>query len=84
MFDNNLIGCEQAGFRPEFSTIDHVFTLHAIIEYYKCNNKRIYCAFVDYAKAFDTVDRVSLCVKMLNLGVNGKMALKFGCVRAYF
>ena len=34
MYANEKVGYEQAGFRPEFSTIDHIFTLHAIIEYY--------------------------------------------------
>ena len=53
MFYNyNLVGCEQAGFRPEFSTMDHIFTLHSIIEYYKNKNRRVYSAFVDYSKAF--------------------------------
>ena len=47
LFDNNLIGLEQAGFRPEFSTVDHIFTLHSIIEYYKSKNERVFCTFVD-------------------------------------
>ena len=34
MCKDEKLGFEQAGFRPEFSTLDHVFTLHAISEYY--------------------------------------------------
>ena len=60
MYDDNKMGLEQAGFRPDFSTMDHVFTLHCIIEYYKNKNGRVYCAFVDYSKAFDLTDRSSL------------------------
>ena len=56
-----------------FSTLDHVFTLHAIIEYYKNKKGRVYCAFVDYSKAFDRIDRASLWVKLLKNGVNGKV-----------
>ena len=73
MYANEKVGYEQAGFRPEFSTIDHIFTLHAIIVYYKSNNSRVYCAFVDYRKAFDLVERSSLWIKMLKEGVNGKI-----------
>ena len=73
MYDDAKIGCEQAGFRPEFSTIDHIFTLHAIIEYYKSKKGRVYCAFIDYSKAFDLIDRASLWLKLLNSGINGRV-----------
>ena len=35
--------------------------------------KKLYCAFVDYQKAFDTVDRASLWVKLLNTNLSGKV-----------
>ena len=73
MCKDEKLGFEQAGFRPEFSILDHVFTLHAIIEYYKNKKGRVYCAFVDYSKAFDRIDRTSLWVKLLKNGVNGKV-----------
>ena len=53
--------------------MDHICTLHAIIEYYKCKKGRVYCAFIVYSKAFDLIDRASLWVKLLNHGVNGKI-----------
>ena len=73
LYKDPIIGYEQAGFRPEFSTIDHIFTLHAIIEYYKCKKGRVYCAFVDYKKAFDLVDRSLLWMKVLKSGISGKI-----------
>ena len=73
LFDNNLIGVEQAGFRPEFSTMDHVFTLHSIIEYYKSKNGRVFCTFVDYSKAFDLINRSSLWLKLMKHGVSGRI-----------
>ena len=73
MYDNEILGYEQAGFRPEFSTMGHTFTLHSIIEYYKCKKGRVYCVFIDYSKAFDLIDRASLWVKPLKHGVNGKI-----------
>ena len=67
------IGDEQAGFRFGYSTMDHIFTLHAIINMYLGKGKRVYCAFIDYKKAFDFIDRSSLWSKMLGMGINGKI-----------
>ena len=50
----------QAGFRKGFSTLDHILTLRAIIEQGKSHGRKIYCAFVDFRKAFDTVPRAQL------------------------
>ena len=33
----------------------------------------MYCAFVDYKKAFDLIDRSSLWLKLITVGVNGKI-----------
>ena len=67
------MGDEQAGFRHGYSTMDHIFTLHAIINMYLYKGKRVYCAFIDYRKAFDFVDRSSLWCKLLGMGINGKI-----------
>ena len=70
---SNKMGLEQAGFRKGFSTLDHIFTLHSIINYYQNKNGRVYCAFIDYRKAFDFIDRSSLWIKMIQNNVNGKV-----------
>ena len=78
---NDIIGEEQAGFRAGYSTQDHIFTLHAIIESYlnQLNNiptkKRpyLYCAFIDYQKAFDLVDRQCLWTKLLACNIKGRI-----------
>ena len=67
------LGDEQAGFRHTYSTIDHIFTLHVIIEFYLKKKNRLYCAFIDYKKAFDFVDRTSLWMKMISTGINGNI-----------
>ena len=56
-----------------FSTTDAIYTLHSLIENMLNNNKRFYCAFVDMKKAFDSVYRNALWLKLFKLGVNGKM-----------
>ena len=73
-FINNigLLGEDQAGFRAGYSTTDHIFTLSCIIDIYLQNKKRVYCAFVDYKKAFDLVNR-SAWSKLISNGINGKV-----------
>lgn len=70
---NNLLGEEQAGFRAEHSTLDHIFSLHMLIKLYQQRNRRIYAAFVDYKKAFDLVDRSLLWRKVMDIGVKGRV-----------
>ena len=79
----------QAGFRRGFSTLDHIMTLRAIIEEGRSHGRRIYCSFVDFRKAFDTVPRARLMRRLQEMGVPsvltwGIMALYasvMGCVR---
>lgn len=71
--NNNLLGEEQTGFRSQYSTLDHIFTLYCIIDLYKSKKRRLYAAFVDYRKAFDTVDRHHLWHKLINLNIKGKI-----------
>ena len=68
-----IIGNEQAGFRSGHSTIDHIFALHTLIDLYLNKKKRLYCALIDYKKAFDCVDRTLLWQRILESNVNGKL-----------
>lgn len=68
---NNLLSDEQAGFRPERSTSDQLFTLTELIKHRR--PKPTYCAFIDLAKAYDKVWRGGLWYKLYNLGIRGKM-----------
>ena len=51
--ENSTIGSERAGFRAGHSTVDHMFTLHCIIDFFLSKEKRLYYLFVSYEKAFD-------------------------------
>ena len=73
MNDSGLLGHEQAGFRAGHSTMDHVFLLHHVIDFYRQRGKQVYCAFVDYSKAFDLVNRSALWCKVLKEGISGKI-----------
>ena len=59
----------QAGFRRDFSTLDHLLTLRAIIEEGRAHGRRMYCCFVDFRKAFDTVPRARLMRRLQELRV---------------
>ena len=73
-FDScSIIGEEQAAFREGYGTMDHVFVLNEIINLYLSKKKRLYACFIDYEKAFDTIDRVALWGKLLENNINGNV-----------
>ena len=55
--NDDILGREQARFREGYSTIDHACVLHLVIERYASVRKRVFCAFIDYRKAFHSIDR---------------------------
>ena len=59
----------QAGFRPKHSTIDHLITLRVLMEESRLKGKTLFCCFVDFTKAFDTVSRRGIWEKMECIGV---------------
>ena len=72
--ETNLINENQTGFRKTYSTLDHIFLLKNFIDIFVTNgNQKLYCAFVDYKKAFDTVWRSALWHKLVKSGITGKM-----------
>ena len=71
--ENEILSEGQNGFRKDRSCLDHIYTLHTIIKNRKHQRKDTFACFVDYRKAFDTVDRNCLWFKLLSLGINGKI-----------
>ena len=70
---HTALGENQAGFRQGYSTTDHIFTLNSLIELFKSKKKKLFCTFIDFSKAFDTVWRIGLWDKLLEGSINGKM-----------
>ena len=68
----------QLGFCKEAQTADHIFTLTTCINKYLHLNKRLYSCFIDYRKAFDTVSREALLIKLSKLGIAGRY---FNCIK---
>ena len=69
----NLLSENQAGFRPNHSTIDHIFVIKSFCDIIRNRKKKLYCAFVDYEKAFDKVWHLGLWQKLLNSGIGGNL-----------
>ena len=63
----------QAGFRRQMGTIDNVFILHGLIKHFINEGKRLYAAFIDFTKASDYVVRENLWLKLIKVGVRGKI-----------
>lgn len=70
---NGILKENQTGFRSGYSTTDHVFLLHTLIELFLSSNCSLFTAFVDFAKAFDSIPREALWYKLLKEGVAGNI-----------
>jgi hypothetical protein len=72
--DNYSIIIEaQAGFRQHYSTVDNIFIMHGLISHFTSMHKQLYCAFVDFRKAFDLINHKILWYKLIKSGVTGKV-----------
>ncbi|MCW4346970.1 MAG: reverse transcriptase domain-containing protein [Candidatus Thiodiazotropha endolucinida] len=69
---HGLIHWEQAGFRKNFSTTDNLFVLKSLIDFVQRKKKKLYCCFIDFQQAFDTVWRAGLWRKLIQTGIMGK------------
>ena len=71
---NNLIPEEQAGFRKDYSTVDNIFSVNALVQKYITKPKgRFYTLFVDFKVAFDSINRDKLWNVLHKNGCHGKM-----------
>ena len=68
---NDLLVDEQNGFRAARSCIDHIFVLCTVLRNRKSLGLSTFLAYVDYKKAFDSVNRNMLLYKLSNMGING-------------
>ena len=71
--ENEILGNEQAAFRNNFSTTDHLFSLYMIIDLLLAKKKRLYVAFLDFEKAFDKINWAFLWQKLISSNVSGKI-----------
>ena len=72
--EHGKISDEQAGFRRSYSTVDHIYALYSMASncLYGRRRSKLYVAYIDYKKAFDTVDRNILFQILEKQGVSTK------------
>ncbi|KAJ8735284.1 hypothetical protein PYW07_006904 [Mythimna separata] len=63
---------EQAGFRSKYSTVDHIHVLRQVLQKYKEYNKSYYLAYVDYNKAFDSLEHEYIWEALQYQGIQEK------------
>ncbi len=70
---HKLIKPEQIGFTRNARSADHVFILKTLIESY-CQHRdgRLFCCFVDFSKAFDSVIHTGLKIKLIEMNIGTK------------
>ncbi len=59
----------QAGFRKHYSTIDHLHTINQLIEKSQEYQQELHLAFIDYTKAFDSLDHNFMLKALLRQGI---------------
>ena len=70
---NKILNPAQIGFMKGCSTADHVFALKTILDTYKSKQKPIYACFIDFKKAFGSVWRYGMFVKLVRYGLSLKV-----------
>ena len=70
---------QQAGFRRNRSCADQIASLHIIVEQSLEWNSPLYISFIDYEKAFDSVDRETLWKLLRHYGVPKKIISLIRC-----
>jgi sorting nexin-29 len=68
---------QQAGFMPNRSTTEQIFTVRQVIEKAREFQRTAYLAFVDFKAAFDSVDRESLWLILERTGLPDKYCRLF-------
>ena len=69
---NNILAEEQNGFRASRSCIDHILVLCTILRNRKALGLHTFLSYIDFQKAFDSVDRNLLFFKLSQIGVTGR------------
>ena len=73
MNKNKILVDEQNGFRQKRSCLEHIYSLYIVINNRKLSCQSTYVGFVDFRKAFDTVQRDFLWYKLMKIGINGRI-----------
>ena len=73
MVENKILSPNQIGFQRGYRTSDHIYLLKTLVTKVLRKKKKVYAAFIDFKKAYDTVDRSILLKSLHNNGVQGPL-----------
>ena len=71
------IGDYQCSYRREWFTVDHIFTVHQILEKCSEHGKDTHHLFIDFKAAYDSTDRCSLYAAMEEINIPQKIIALF-------
>ena len=71
--ENDILSDEQNGFRKKRSCQQHVHSLMTLVRNHCTSKNSVYCAFIDFQKAFDFINRKLLFYKLKQFGIDGKI-----------
>ena len=71
--ENDILKPNHVGFRKGFSTADNIFIMHALIHIINGCKRKVYCAFVDFKSAFDTVWTAGLWRNIIDSNIDRKV-----------
>ncbi len=71
--DNSVLSDCQFGFRTEKSTVDCLFILNGLVQYFLNSSQTLYCSFIDLSRAFDSIGRNALWFKLQKSGIPCKI-----------
>ena len=74
-----IISINQIGFIKGCRTADHIYLLKTLITKYTRNRGRLFAAFIDFKKAYDTVNRDTLLKNLKGPGTKLRHVLWKGC-----
>ena len=78
--NNDVFSDCQFGFRDNHSTTDAIFILHSVIQKVLSKQAKLWCVFIDYQRAFDSVNREALWYKLIQSGISCKMINMIKCM----
>ena len=71
--ENSVLCDPQNGFRKGRSTVDHIVSLSSIIETRKLKRQYTVTAFIDFTKAYDSINRDLLFRKLSDVRLTGRL-----------
>lgn len=81
--DCNILVEGQSGFRKGRSCLDNIFTLNAVVSLHlRLPGRHIYAVFVDFKRAFDSVNHDLLWSKLHHLGISVRIVQVLGVYMA--